>query len=231
MPSKLYNPKAFIFLTVCAFTLAGCNSPIQEDSEVKGVSDTNPQIAQNNNSEVTPMIQKQNNQLKSYDQAPDMTIDQSKTYIATMKTTKGSVVIELDAKEAPKTVNNFVFLANDGFYNNVVFHRVIAGFMAQGGDPTGTGMGDPGYKFEDEIHENNKNDKGTIAMANAGPNTNGSQFFINVENNNYLDGRHTVFGKVMQGMDVVDAIVNVETDYQDKPVEDVIINEITIEVK
>ncbi|MBP9758497.1 peptidylprolyl isomerase [Candidatus Dojkabacteria bacterium] len=177
------------------------------------------------------MIQKQNNTTKSYTTAPSITIDQSKTYIATLKTTQGDIKIQLDAVNAPTTVNSFVFLAKDDFYDGVIFHRVIAGFMAQGGDPTGTGMGDAGYKFNDEIHKENKNNKGTIAMANSGPNTNGSQFFINVADNNYLDGRHTVFGKVTEGMDIVDKIVNVETDYQDKPIEDVVITDVMIEIK
>ena len=234
MSSELYNPKALVFFALSALVLSACNVAPQpeSDEDVKGASDTvTEQTDQYNNSEPTEMIQKQNPNLKSYTTAPEMTIDQSKTYIATLKTTLGDIKIELDAVNAPKTVNNFVFLAKDDFYDSVIFHRVIAGFMAQGGDPTGTGMGDPGYKFEDEIHSENKNDKGTIAMANAGPNTNGSQFFINVENNNYLDGRHTVFGKVVEGMDIVDKIVTVETDYSDRPVEDVVINDVIIEEK
>lgn len=238
MSAKLYNIKASVFLLFCAFTLAACQTntvtdPEQDTQDVKGASDsTQEQVEQpNNNSNNNEMIQKQNNTTKSYTTAPSITIDQSKTYIATLKTTQGDIKIQLDAVNAPTTVNSFVFLAKDDFYDGVIFHRVIAGFMAQGGDPTGTGMGDAGYKFNDEIHKENKNNKGTIAMANSGPNTNGSQFFINVADNNYLDGRHTVFGKVTEGMDIVDKIVNVETDYQDKPNEDVVITDVMIEIK
>jgi len=139
---------------------------------------------------------------KSYTAAPEMTIDAAKSYHATVKTDKGDVRIELFAKDAPATVNNFVFLARDGFYDGVIFHRVIRGFMAQGGDPTGTGSGDAGYKFKDEF-SSRTHQAGTLSMANAGPNTNGSQFFICYEPQPHLNGRHTVFGQVVEGMDVV----------------------------
>jgi peptidyl-prolyl cis-trans isomerase B (cyclophilin B) len=138
---------------------------------------------------------------------PAMQIDVSKAYTVTMETTKGVITIELAPKYAPKTVNNFVFLANTGFYDGVKFHRVISNFMIQGGDPTGTGMGGPGYKFEDEFKGNPlKHETGVLSMANAGPNTNGSQFFITHSPQPHLNGRHTVFGKVTSGMDVVNAI-------------------------
>ena len=139
---------------------------------------------------------------KSYSAAPATVIDPSHTYYATLKTDKGDVRIELFPKEAPKTVNNFVFLARDGFYDGVIFHRVIPGFMAQGGDPTGSGRGGPGYSFGDEFSAKT-HETGTLSMANAGPNTNGSQFFICYEPQPHLNGRHTVFGKVVEGMDVV----------------------------
>ena len=133
-----------------------------------------------------------------------MTIDPKKKYKATFKTEKGDFVIELFADKVPVTVNNFVFLARDGFYNDTTFHRVIKGFMAQGGDPTGTGMGGPGYKFADEFHPALKHTgPGILSMANAGKNTNGSQFFITFEATPHLDGRHAVFGKVVSGMNVV----------------------------
>jgi cyclophilin family peptidyl-prolyl cis-trans isomerase len=136
-----------------------------------------------------------------------MVIDPKKKYQAKFKTDKGDFVIELYADKAPKTVNNFVFLARDGFYDGTTFHRVIKGFMAQGGDPTGTGMGGPGYKFADEFNSALKhNSAGILSMANAGPNTNGSQFFITYGPTPHLDGKHAVFGKVMQGMEVVNAI-------------------------
>ena len=144
---------------------------------------------------------------KSYPSAPAMTIDPKKSYSATLKTTKGDVVIDLFADKAPKTVNNFVFLAREGFYNGVTFHRVIKNFMVQGGDPTGSGSGGPGYKFGDEFHPALKHDgPGVLSMANAGPGTNGSQFFITHVATPWLDGKHSVFGRVTQGMDVVNAI-------------------------
>lgn len=136
-----------------------------------------------------------------------MTIDTSKKYTATFSTTRGDIVVDLFPKEAPKTVNNFVFLANEGFYDGTVFHRVIADFMIQGGDPTGTGRGGPGYRFEDEVKNNpHKHQAGSLSMANAGPNTNGSQFFITHVKTDWLDGKHTVFGQVKTGQDIVDAV-------------------------
>ena len=136
-----------------------------------------------------------------------MTIDASKKYKATFDTTKGKIVVNLFAQNAPKTVNNFVFLARDGFYDGTVFHRVIENFMVQGGDPEGSGRGGPGYKFEDETKGNpNKHKIGTLSMANAGPNTNGSQFFITHVVTDWLDGKHTVFGEVASGQDVVNAV-------------------------
>ena len=144
---------------------------------------------------------------KKYDAPPAMTIDANRKYTATFDTSKGGIVCELFAKDAPKTVNNFVFLARDGFYDGTVFHRVIADFMVQGGDPTATGSGGPGYRFEDETKNNpHKHKVGTLSMANAGPNTNGSQFFITHVVTDWLDGKHTVFGQVSQGQDVVNAI-------------------------
>jgi len=137
-----------------------------------------------------------------------MTIDPSKKYSATLETSSGTIMVDLFAKDAPKTVNNFVFLARDGFYDGTVFHRVIADFMIQGGDPTGSGRGGPGYRFEDEIkgRANQSHKPGVISMANAGPGTNGSQFFITHVDCAYLDDKHTVFGKVTKGKDIVDSI-------------------------
>jgi cyclophilin family peptidyl-prolyl cis-trans isomerase len=138
---------------------------------------------------------------------PAMEIDPDKTYTARMETEKGDMVIELFAAKAPKTVNNFVFLARQGFYDGVIFHRVIADFMVQGGDPTGTGTGGPGYKFEDEFDPSLKHDKpGVLSMANAGPNTNGSQFFITHVPTPWLDNKHSVFGQISEGMDVLMSI-------------------------
>ena len=144
---------------------------------------------------------------KQWNKPPEMKIDPAKTYLATMETDRGTIELELYAQHAPKTVNNFTFLAGEGFYDGVSFHRVIANFMIQGGDPTGTGRGGPGYRFEDETQGNPlKHEAGVISMANAGPNTNGSQFFITHSPQPHLNGRHTVFGKVVEGQDVVDAI-------------------------
>jgi cyclophilin family peptidyl-prolyl cis-trans isomerase len=146
--------------------------------------------------------------LKTYDAVPPMTIDVTKKYLATFKMAKGGeFTVELYADKTPKTVNNFVFLARDGYYDGTTFHRVLEGFMAQGGDPTGTGMGGPGYQFEDEIVEDLKFDgEGILAMANAGPGTNGSQFFITYGPTEWLNGLHTIFGRVVEGMDVVKAL-------------------------
>lgn len=138
---------------------------------------------------------------------PETVIDPKKSYTATLHTDKGDIVIQLYADKTPKTVNNFVFLARQGFYNGTIFHRVINNFMVQGGDPTGTGMGGPGYRFADEFDRTLKHDKpGVLSMANAGPGTNGSQFFITHVPTPWLDGKHSVFGQVTQGMDVVMAI-------------------------
>jgi cyclophilin family peptidyl-prolyl cis-trans isomerase len=144
---------------------------------------------------------------KNWNTPPAMEIDPDKKYTARMETDKGEMVIELFAAKTPKTVNNFVFLSRQGFYDNVIFHRVIANFMAQGGDPTGTGTGGPGYKFEDEFDTSLCHDKpGILSMANAGPNTNGSQFFITHLPTPHLDGKHSVFGQVIEGMDVLMSI-------------------------
>jgi len=139
-----------------------------------------------------------------------------------LETTMGNIVIEL-ADDMPITAGNFEKLVKEGYYDGVIFHRVIGNFMIQGGDPTGTGTGGPGYTIEDEFTDHNRNERGTISMANAGPNTGGSQFFINLVDNSYLDGKHPVFGKVITGMEAVDAIAKVQTDQNNRPVEDVTI--------
>ena len=144
---------------------------------------------------------------KQWDNPPDMQIDADGSYNITMETSKGTIEIELYADAAPVTVNNFVFLTREGYYDGVSFHRVIADFVIQGGDPTGSGSGGPGYRFEDEFDGNpHKHERGTLSMANAGPGTNGSQFFICHSPQPHLDGRHTVFGKVTEGLDIVDQI-------------------------
>ncbi|SRR5579871_1263347 len=147
---------------------------------------------------------------------------------ATLHTNRGAIAVELFDEDAPKTVENFRTLAADGFYDGVIFHRVIPDFMIQGGDPTGTGTGGPGYTFEDEINDH-KVVRGALAMANAGPNTNGSQFFIVTTGEaSWLDGKHTVFGRVTDGMEVVDAISELETDARERPREDVVIERVEL---
>ena len=147
---------------------------------------------------------------------------------ATMQTNHGTIEIELFEADAPKTVENFVKLSRDGFYDGVVFHRVIPDFMIQGGDPTGTGSGGPGYQFEDEFNDR-RVERGALAMANAGPNTNGSQFFIvTADACPWLDGKHTVFGRVTAGMDVVESISGLDTDARDRPRDDVTIESVSV---
>ena len=144
---------------------------------------------------------------QSWDTPPEMQIDSSKSYSCALETSKGTIALDLYPEHAPKTVNNFVFLARAGFYDGISFHRVIPNFMVQGGDPTGSGSGGPGYRFEDELTNNPlSHETGSLSRANAGPDTNGSQFFITHSPQPHLDGRHTVFGKVTSGQDIVDAI-------------------------
>lgn len=207
--------KLFAVLLISALVLTGCTSTTQNTNE-SIIAPTEPVISISNK--------------KTNMKRPDMTIDQSKTYTANFVTNYGDFAIELDAANKPITVNNFVYLANSGFYDGLTFHRIIDGFMIQGGDPDGIGTGGPGYKFEDEVDGRNLNDKGTISMANSGPNTNGSQFFINLVDNNYLDPKHTAFGKVIEGMEVVEEIGSVEVDGS-VPVEPVIIESVKIVVK
>jgi cyclophilin family peptidyl-prolyl cis-trans isomerase len=159
-----------------------------------------------------------------------MEIDPAKTYRAVMETPHGTITFELFADRTPVTVNNFVALARRGFYDGLTFHRVIPGFMIQGGDPDGTGAGGPGYAFEDEFVDDLHFDRpGLLAMANAGPATNGSQFFITTSTPGHLDGRHTIFGRVVEGYDVVEAISNVPTGAMDRPRDDVPIERMAVE--
>ena len=168
---------------------------------------------------------------KVYDSMPEMNIDISKKYTAVIKTSMGDMSVEFFTEDAPMTVNNFINLSRDGYYDNVIFHRVISGFMIQGGDPSGTGHGEmgkyPGYKFEDELNNQRPYEKGILAMANAGPDTNGSQFFImHVEYP--LPYQYTIFGLVTDGLDIIDKIASVETGDGDKPVNDVVIKSVEI---
>ena len=162
---------------------------------------------------------------------PEMGIDLTKRYTATMETSMGTIVISLDPINAPKTTNNFVFLALNHYYDGIIFHRIIKGFVCQGGDPQGSGMGGPGYRFEDELPKPGKYAIGSLAMANAGPNTNGSQFFIiSGQSGCTLPPLYSLFGQVVKGLDVVEAMQNVETDGRDRPRTDVVINSVTITV-
>jgi len=165
---------------------------------------------------------------KQWPNPPAMVIDPKKKYTATIETDKGKIVITLFADKAPKTVNNFVFLAREGFYDGTIFHRVIGDFMVQGGDPTGSGRGGPGYRFADEFHPTLKHSKaGVLSMANAGPGTNGSQFFITHRATPHLDGKHTVFGEVVGGLDVMLSIPDRDPQLTNSPA--VKINKVTIE--
>jgi cyclophilin family peptidyl-prolyl cis-trans isomerase len=156
-----------------------------------------------------------------------MQIDLAKDYRATLHTNHGDITLRFFAGDAPQTVNSFLFLAGEGFYDGVIFHRVIPGFVIQGGDPTGTGRGGPGYQFRDELETPRPYARGTLAMANAGPNTNGSQFFI-CHDDVGLPFQYTIFGEVVSGMEAVDAIAALQTDGQDKPHEDAVISSVTI---
>lgn len=164
--------------------------------------------------------------MKSYSAPPAMNIDPARIYTATIDTSAGQMTAELFASDAPRTVNNFVFLARDGFYDGVIFHRVIKGFMIQGGDPTGTGRGGPGYRFDDEP-VTRRYSRGILAMANAGPNTNGSQFFV-MHADYGLPPNYTIFGHLTDGQDTLDAIANAPTGMHDRPVAPVTINSIAI---
>lgn len=163
---------------------------------------------------------------QQYDRAPELTIDLDTDYVATLHTNHGDIEIEFDAPRAPLAVNNFVHLARDGYYDGVIFHRVVPGFVIQGGDPTGTGRGGPGYKFRDELEGAGGYSRGTVAMANAGPNTNGSQFFICLADVG-LPHSYTIFGKVTDGMDTVDAIASLPLDGE-RPKEDAVIESVEI---
>jgi cyclophilin family peptidyl-prolyl cis-trans isomerase len=167
--------------------------------------------------------------LQAFDGVPPMCIDPAMRYSAEIETTLGALTVALDAAAAPKTVNNFVFLARYHYYDGIVFHRIIKGFMCQGGDPTGTGRGGPGYRFDDELPAPGRYEVGSLAMANAGPNTNGSQFFIvSGPSGVRLPPQYSLFGKVVKGLEVVATMEAVDTDRSDRPTTDVIIQSVTI---
>ena len=204
------------FLIISLF-ISACGS-----NEVEEITET---TIQDNKGESTMSDE------KVYSSMPEMSIDQSKSYTAVIQTSMGDLSVEFFSDTAPITVNNFISLSNDGYYDNIIFHRVISGFMIQGGDPSGTGHGEygkfPGYTFEDELNNQQPYEKGILAMANAGPNTNGSQFFI-MHVDYPLPYQYTIFGKVTDGFDVIDTIASVQTAEGDRPVEDVVILGVTV---
>ena len=209
--------KKIIFLTLITFISCSNESDTLNESVQLNTNEQEGDVLSNN---------------KVYDSMPEMNIDISKKYSAVIKTSMGDMSIDFFTEDAPLTVNNFINLSLDGYYDNVIFHRVISGFMIQGGDPSGTGHGEmgkfPGYKFEDELNNQRSYDKGILAMANAGPDTNGSQFFI-MHVDYPLPYQYTIFGFVTEGLEVIDKIASVETGDGDKPINDVVIE--TIEVK
>ena len=209
--------KKIIFLALITFISCSIESNTLNESVQLNANEQEGDVLNNN---------------KVYDSMPEMNIDISKKYTAVIKTSMGDMSIEFFTEDAPMTVNNFINLSRDGYYDNVIFHRVISGFMIQGGDPSGTGHGEmgkyPGYKFEDELNNQRSYDKGILAMANAGPDTNGSQFFI-MHVNYPLPYQYTIFGFVTDGLEVIDKIASVETGDGDKPINDVVIE--TVEVK
>ncbi|WP_421617685.1 peptidylprolyl isomerase [Brevibacillus sp. TJ4] len=224
----------FACLTAIAL-VAGCSNTAEEPAPDQT---TNPPANQQDSKE--PAQPPGPTGEKKYDQPPEMQIDPNKTYQATISTSMGDITIDLFAKDAPLAVNNFVFLAKDNYYDNLTFHRVVKNFMIQTGDPLGTGIGGPGYTFEDELNNGHEYEVGVVAMANAGANTNGSQFFIgsgkNVENLKHIPN-YTIFGKVVSGLDVVQKIesvpvkVNPQTNEESMPQEPVTIKTITITEK
>ena len=207
--------KKFLILSMLLFIF--CGEDASEETSVEATIETTEEIEMTYD--------------KTYSAPPAMNINENGNYSAVIETSLGSIEIELFTDIAPITVNNFVNLSKDGYYDNVIFHRVIKGFMIQGGDPSGTGHGEmgkyPGYEFQDELNNPMQYEKGIVAMANRGPNTNGSQFFI-MHVDYPLPYDYTIFGKVSNGIDVVDAIANVQTGDMDKPVDDVVINSVDI---
>ena len=207
--------KKFLILSMLLFIF--CGEDASEETTVEATIETTEEIEMTYD--------------KTYSAPPVMNINENGNYSAVIETSLGSIEIELFTDIAPITVNNFVNLSKDGYYDNVIFHRVIKGFMIQGGDPSGTGHGEmgkyPGYEFQDELNNPMQYEKGIVAMANRGPNTNGSQFFI-MHVDYPLPYDYTIFGKVSNGIDVVDAIANVQTGDMDKPVDDVVINSVDI---
>lgn len=214
--------KFWILLLVFVLFVSGCttDTPKEQLNSADSLVDKSDEDEQIREDEMMQMSE-----------PPEMQIDVNKDYYAILETSAGNIKIKFFPKEAPKTVNNFVVLGKKDFYDGTIFHRVISGFMIQGGDPEGTGMGGPAYQFEDEKNSL-RHTKGKISMANAGPNTNGSQFFIVVaQETPWLDGMHTIFGEIVEGLETVDKIASAETGPQDRPMTDIKLNKVTIEEK
>jgi cyclophilin family peptidyl-prolyl cis-trans isomerase len=223
------KPLVAICILAGMLTLAACVLGTPTPRSTPAPAGTAVPTAAATSTPTPKLIQAEGRAIKQYAQPPSLTIDPNAKYTATIRTSEGAVTLELFSSQAPKTVNNFIFLAHEGFYNGAIFHRVIPGFMIQGGDPFGTGAGGPGYRFGDEIVSGLAFDKpGVLAMANAGPNTNGSQFFITVAPTAHLTGAHTIFGRVIQGQGVVDAITRVRRDSQDRPLQPVVIQAVEV---
>ena len=219
------KPMIFFSILVTALFFVACSLPTAPEPTSAPAAQPTAMPANSSSSQG----QQGGGNSKKYAAFPQMSIDPSAGYTANIKTNKGNILIELFPASAPKTVNNFVFLANDGFYDGVIFHRVIPNFMIQGGDPTGTGTSGPGYKFEDEIDNKLDFDKpGILAMANSGPGTNGSQFFITTAATPHLKGNHTIFGKVLEGQDIADTISTVPSGQGNKPNEPIVIQGVEI---
>jgi len=211
---------------IAAVSLTGCNKPTPTNNDVV----TNTPIV--NTNPITTNNVNENTNINTLINEPNLTNNKNTMSVVKITTNKGDITIELFADDAPKTVENFVTLANKDFYNGIIFHRVISGFMIQGGDPTGTSTGGPGYKFADELNPNTPSYKtgyvrGTVAMANAGPNTNGSQFFI-MHKDVPLNHDYTIFGRVISGLETVDAIASTKTGPGDRPAEDVVMTKIEV---
>ncbi len=232
---RVVNLSAMLILVAGALFLAGCiietptpkPPPTSPEDEIAAPLPTEAVV-------ITPTpssLRLGDRTVKQYGEPPVFTIDSSAKYMATVRTNNGTITVELFASQAPITVNNFVFLARDGFYNEVIFHRVIPKFMIQAGDPTGTGAGGPGYQFQDEFAGNLVFDRpGILAMANTPgrPNSNGSQFFITVEPTPHLNGAHTIFGRVAEGLEIVNSISALSTNDRDRPLDPVIIQSVEI---
>jgi cyclophilin family peptidyl-prolyl cis-trans isomerase len=241
------KPIFFLLLVAAALALAACvletptpiSSPTAAPTQTLSADPTATQIpAQTLTTGSTPasdgtpvkrFVETRGVSISQYSNVPPVTIDVTAQYTATIRTNLGTMVIDLFADQAPIAVNNFIFLANDGYYDGQIFHRVIPSFMIQGGDPTGTGFEGPGYRFQDETDTGLTFDQpGKLAMANSGPGTNGSQFFVTTAPTPHLNGRHTIFGQVAEGQDVADAISLVQTGAQNRPSTPVVIQGIDI---